>query len=98
MSDDIGRRPNDTCGYRKKTARKAHRCGDCLAQINKGVLYVQDDYYAPFGNGKRFCLACAEANERAEMNWRLGKKSKWNLAVPKIVGEDQRKAERQSGA
>ena len=35
----------------------------------RGTLYVQDDYYAPFGDGRRYCLACAKANESAEAEW-----------------------------
>ena len=68
---ELGRRPSTTCGYRMKRARKTHRCHDCQAQIERGRLYFQDDYYAPFGNGFRYCLACGNENKRAEADWLL---------------------------
>lgn len=68
---ELGKRPSTTCGYHQKLARKAHRCKDCCAEIKKGALYVQDDYYAPYGNGARYCLRCAKDNEQAETEWAL---------------------------
>ena len=66
---DLGRRPETTCAFRRKRARKAHRCRDCSCEIKRGALYVQDDYYAPFGDGARYCLACAQDRENAERDW-----------------------------
>ena len=68
---ELGRRPSTTCGYKMKRARKAHRCNDCRTQIESGRLYFQDDYYAPFGNGLRYCLSCAQSNQQAETEWLL---------------------------
>ena len=76
MSENIGPRPQTTCGFREKTARKPHRCRDCQARIEPGEKYTQDDYYAPFGNGARYCQDCAneraEAESRWELQWKLG--------------------------
>lgn len=63
------RRPETTCGFRQKVAAKPHRCLDCAREIERGALYVQDDYYAPFGNGRRYCLACGEKKQEAEAEW-----------------------------
>lgn len=42
-----------------KIARKDHACCECRGRIPSGTHYIQDDHYAPFGNGKRYCLGCA---------------------------------------
>jgi hypothetical protein len=42
-----------------KVARKAHVCRVCGGAIEPGTHYVQDDHWAPFGNGARYCLPCA---------------------------------------
>ena len=67
--DDLGRRPETTCAFKMKKARKNHRCSDCQARIERGLLYVQDEYYAPFGNGRRFCLGCAKERKEEESQW-----------------------------
>lgn len=81
MSENLGRPPETTCGYTQKVARKDHRCCACEAKIERGVLYVQDDYYAPFGNGRRYCLKCAQENEQAETEWQLKWEARAALAA-----------------
>ena len=69
MTDAPPQRPETTCGFVYKTARKGHRCRDCQALIDKGASYYQDDYYAPFGNGPRYCEDCADERMQAELRW-----------------------------
>lgn len=81
MSDhhvDVRQRPSTTCGFREKTARKTHTCYDCCTPIKAGTTYVQDDYYAPFGNGRRYCHSCAAGQVKAEIDWA----DAWNAEHP----------------
>lgn len=67
-----GQRPETTGGFVDKTARKEHKCYECGGAILNGTSYVQDDYYAPYGNGRRYCRSCAKSRQREEEVWMKG--------------------------
>lgn len=61
--------PQTTCAFVDRTARKQHKCYDCAAQIQPGDVYIEDTYYCPYGNGRRFCRACARNRRHEENRW-----------------------------
>ena len=64
-------RPNTTYGFTQRRARKSHRCYRCERRIEDGECYTQDTYYAPFGDGRRFCNRCAAALVMEEVEWMM---------------------------